>query len=175
MKNIFITLLCAAFGKIACSQPGKKIIHAFHNNLTMSVPADVDTMSAKQIQAKYHNIPDGKTIYYANKDLGFSIMLMPVAENIKEADMIEDKDQLIARFTAQGLKIEKSEIKKIAGHRLMIISFYSKAPVERVFNKRVFAVINKELIMVTFNCTASQVKKRMPGIDESVSSIQIKN
>jgi hypothetical protein len=139
----------------------------------MSVPWDVDVMNEDQVKYKYQKSPDKNSLYYANKDMSFSIALIPVADSVTEAEMLANKDEIIDGITSKGFKVEEYEIKKTNNHTLIIVAFYSYPSGSRVLNKRFYCVVNKKMTMVSFNCAADELIKRKYQIEESINSVQI--
>jgi len=174
MKKIFLFGLFSCITMLALAQAGKKTIYAFKNKFSIEIPDDVDTMTAEQVQTKYHKNKDPKIFYYANQDLSFSIVISAIAEDILEADMIKHKDELAKDFAVKGVKLDKNEVRQIGDHDVIVVSFSSDTPDSKILNRRFFAVAGGKLIMGTFNCTESESRTRLPQIDESINSIQIK-
>ena len=141
----------------------------------MTVPWDVDSMTADQVRFKYQKPPDKKSFYYANKDLSFSIALIPVADSVTESEMLANKDGIIDGIASNGFKVEEYEIKKINNHTLIVVAFYSNPAGGRVLNKRFYIVVNKKMIMVSFNCASDELIKRKYQIEESINSIQLRD
>jgi hypothetical protein len=175
MKRVYLPLLSFLVANISTAQATSKFIHVFDNKLTMSVPWDVDAMTAEQVRYKYQKPPDKKSFYYANKDLSFSIALISVADSVTESEMLANKDGIIDGIASNGFKVEEYEIKKINNHTLIIVAFYSDPSGGRVLNKRFYGVLNNKMIMVSFNCAADELIKRKYQIEESINSVQMKD
>jgi hypothetical protein len=116
MKRTSLPLFFFLVGNISTAQTSSKAIHLFSNKLTMSVPWDVDMMNEEQVRYKYQKPPDKNSFYYANKDMSFSIALIPVADSVTENEMLANKDGIIDGITSKGFKVEEYEIKKIHNH-----------------------------------------------------------
>jgi len=175
MKKVHLPLLLFFLADMATAQTASKSIHVFNNSLTMSIPWDVDTMTADAVRFKYQKSPDKKSFYYANKDLSFSIALFSVADSVTETEMLANKDKITDGITSKGFKIEEYEIKKINNHNLIIVAFYSDPLGGRVLNKRFYSVVNNKMIMVSFNCADDELVKRKYEIEASINSVQIKD
>jgi len=175
MKKICLPLLLFLIVKFSTAQATSKFINVFNNKLTMSVPWDVDVMTQDQIRYKYQKPPDKKGFYYATTDMSFSIAILSLADSVTEMEMLANKDEIINGITSNGFKVEEYEIKKINNHTLIIVAFYSDPAGGRVLNKRFYSVVNKTMIMVSFNCAADELIKRKYQIEESINSVQIKD
>lgn len=172
--KILISLALTLVTFAAHAQKANKLIHAFNNKFTMSIPADVDTMTTEQMQAKYHKSPDGKSYFYADKGINFSFVISPVVDGIKEDDMVKHKEDLIGQLAAK-YTLEENTVKKVNNHSIIVVAFTSEVPDGKVFNRRFFAVVNGQLIMVAFNSsTAVEIEKRKLQIEESINSVLIK-
>lgn len=175
MKRVYLPLFFFLFANILAAQTSSKAIHVFSNKLTMSVPWDVDMMDDEQVRYKYQKAPDKNSFYYANKDMSFSIALIPVADSVTETEMLANKNGIIDGITSKGFQVEEYEIKKINNHTLIIVAFYSYPSGDRVFNKRFYGIVHNKMIMVSFNCAADELVKRKYQIEESINSVQIKD
>jgi hypothetical protein len=174
MVKLFGVFIFSCFGLFVAGQKSSKLIHDFDNKFTMLIPSDVDTMSAGQIKEKYHKTKDGKTSFYANADMSFSIVLNVLANNIKEEDMVKRKDRLTNELEANGYVLDQNELQKVNNHRLIVVSFYSDVPDGKILNKRFFAVVNNKLVMISFNSTEAELAIRKLQIEESIKSVIIK-
>jgi hypothetical protein len=171
--KIFIALLFSHLALISTAQKDSKLIHAFNNKFTMSIPPDVDTMSAEQMQLKYHKTPDGKTYFYSDAGVSFSIVISPVADGVTEDDMVKHKNDLTGQLAAK-YTLEENVVKKVNNHNIIVMSFYSDVPDGKIFNRRFFAVVNGKLIMAAFNSSiAAEIEKRKQQIEESINSVTI--
>jgi hypothetical protein len=155
------------------AQNETKLIKAYNNALSMSIPSDVDSMDAETIALKYRKRPDSKTYYYGNHDADFSIVVATVADGIKEAEMLKHKDELIAQLLDKGYKLEENTVRKVNNHDLIVVSFYSDVTGGKVFNKRFYAVVKSKMILVTFNSFGDKLEKRKQQIEESINSLII--
>lgn len=173
MKKLFSASLCMAIVYFGVAQKDTKTISVFNNKLTMHLPADVTLMTDEQVQIKYHKTPDKNTYFYSDHDADFSIVFSVMAENVKEEDLVKNKNGLTSQFSAKGYKLEENEVRKMNNHNLIVVSFYSEVPDGRVFNKRFYAVADGKLVMVAFNCTEATQEKRKPEIDSSINSTEI--
>jgi hypothetical protein len=174
MIKIWAVTFCSLFIIRTNAQKKTTTIGLFDNKLSMSIPSDVKPMTGEQIQVKYHKAPNDRSFYYADEDMSFSIVLSVIGQNVKEEDMIKNKDELISMFATKGIKLEENEIKKIKTHRIIIVSFYSVVPDGKIFNRRFYAVADGKLIMTTFNCTEAIQKQREPEIEAAINSTEIK-
>jgi len=175
MKKINLLLFVSLIVKFSSAQTSAKTIHVFSNKLTMSIPWDLDMMNEAQVKYKYQKTPDKNSFYYANKDMSFSLALIPVADSVTENEMLANKDGIVDGITSKGFKVEEYDIRKINNHTMIIVAFYSDPSGGRILNKRFYTVVNKTMIMVSFNCAADELVKRNYQIDESINSVQIKD
>jgi len=175
MKKINLLLFLSLIVKFSSAQTSAKTIHVFSNKLTMSIPWDLDMMNEEQVKYKYQKTPDKNSFYYANKDMSFSLALIPVADSVTENEMLANKDGIVDGITSKGFKVEEYDIRKINNHTMIIVAFYSDPSGGRILNKRFYTVVNKTMIMVSFNCAADELVKRKYQIDESINSVQIKD
>lgn len=175
MKKIFLATLCGSTFLIVSGQTGTKLITIFDNKLSISIPSDVDTMSAENVKLKYHKTADGKTYYYSNKDLDFSMVISLVRDegSLKEDDMVKHKDELIRPVVAKGYKLEEGVVKKVNGHSFIVVSFYSDVPGGKVFNRRFYAIVGGKLVLVSFNAYGEDSEKRKLQIEQSINSVVI--
>jgi len=174
LKMKLIKLFCLIlFSITSYAQSETKIIKAYNNALSMSVPSDVDSMDAETIALKYRKRPDGKTYYYGDHDADFSIVIATVADGIKEVEMLKHKDELIAPLLDKGYKLEENTVRKVNNHDLIVVSFYSDVPGGKIFNKRFLAVVKSKMILVTFNSFGNNSDKRKQQIEESINSLII--
>jgi hypothetical protein len=51
-------------------------------------------------------IADKNSFYYANKDMSFSIALIPVADSVTENEILANKDGIVDGITSKGFKVE---------------------------------------------------------------------
>ena len=174
MKRIFLLTLCGYAFSTAFAQTGTKRITAFGDKFSISVPADVDTMSAEYMKYKYHKTPDGKSYFFCDKNAEFSIVIAPMQDGTKEEDLIKHKEEFFNSFTAKGYKLEESDVKKINGHSVVVVSFYSDVPGGKIFNRRFFAVAGNKLVQVTYNSFGDDMEKRKLQIEQSINSVIIK-
>ena len=175
MKRGYIFALFLLLTIITTAQTTSKLIQVFNNQLIMSVPFDVKTMTDEEIKYKYQKVSDSKSFYYANKDMSFSIALVSVADSVTENEMLANKDEIINGIVTKGFKVEEYDIKKVNNHTLIVVAFYSDPYGGRVLNKRFYAIVNKKMIMVSFNCAADELVKRKYEIEASINSVQIKD
>lgn len=174
MKKIFLLIIGSAALAAAHAQTDTKRITAFDGKFSMAIPADVDTMTAEYMQYKYHKAPDGKSFFYGDKLAEFSLVISPMQDGTKEADMVKHKEEFFNSFTAKGYKLEEQTVKQVNGHSLVLVTFYSDVPGGRIFNRRFFAVVGSKLILVTFNSYGADMEKRKLQIEQSINSVAIK-
>jgi hypothetical protein len=168
--GILISLVFSVFLSVA--QKDMQVIQEFDGHFSMSIAKEVKKMSDEQILIKYHTARNESTTFYSTSNTDYSIVLNIVANNIKEAEMVKHKAELLAGFENK-YKLVEDEVRKINGHDFIIIAFYSETPDAKVFNKRFFAVVNEKLVSVIFNCTEEQLKKRGTQIEGSINSVTI--
>jgi hypothetical protein len=156
------------------AQPEEKRLNALNNHFSIELPSTLDTMTSEQVKFKYNKTKNPNNFYYANSDLSFSFLLLVIAENITETDMIEHETEMLNGIKAKGFKIDTFETKNVDHHKIFILSFISSTSDERILNKRFLSVVENKLIMGAFNCPESESKKRLSQIDKSINSIQIK-
>jgi len=175
MKKILSFIVLALSTLFATAQTDTtKAIHGFANHFSMSVPGDVSEMTAEMIRLKYHKVKDEDTNFYGDADASFSIVSsIVVPNNVKEEDMVNHKEQLLTSIKAK-YKLLTEEVRTVNKHKLIVVSFYSVVPDGKVLNKRFFAVVNQKLILVTFNATEAELKKRDAQMEASINSVIIK-
>ncbi len=175
MKKLFTAFTFTMLTFFASAQSDTaKTIHVFSNHLSMAIPADVNEMTADMIQIKYHKTKDENTNFYGDEDASFSVVssiVMP--NNVREEDMVAHKEELLSAIKAK-YKLLTDEVRTVNKHKLIVISFFSDIPGGKVLNKRFFAVVNQKIVMVTFNATEAELKKRELQIETSINSVVIK-
>jgi len=151
-----------------------KIIHSFADHLSMTIPGDVNEMTAEMIRAKYHKAKDANTNFYGDADASFSLVSsVIVPNNVKEEDMVKHKDDFLAGIKAK-YKLQTEEVRTVNKHKLIVISFYSDVTDGRVLNKRFFAVVNQKLVSVEMNATEATLAKRNAQMEAAINSVVIK-
>lgn len=173
-KLVSVIVFTLAIFLAVAQKDTAKTIQVFANHLSMAIPADVNEMTADMIQIKYHKAKDENTNFYGDEDASFSIVssvVMP--NNVREEDMVAHKEELLSAIKAK-YKLLTDEVRTVNKHKLIVISFFSDIPGGKVLNKRFFAVVNQKIIMVTFNATEAELKKREPQIETSINSVVIK-
>ncbi len=86
--------------------------------------------------------------------------MSPVTDGVKEAELVKHMDDLTGQFAAKGYKLDENEVKKVNGHSLNVLSFYSDVAGGKIFNRRFIAVAGSKLILITFNTTSDDLEKR---------------
>ncbi|MFN8253288.1 MAG: hypothetical protein U0V75_15580 [Ferruginibacter sp.] len=174
MKKICSLFLACLFINAAQAQGNTKTVLFENGKLSINIPADQDTMSSANIQAKYHRNPDGKTKYFSNSDFTFSIVLNELMPNkVTEAGMMQHKDDLVQQIQSK-FELTENDVITVNGHKLIVVSFTSEVPSGKIFNRRFMAVADNKLVMVSYNTTEDDLENRKAQIESSIRSVQVK-
>lgn len=173
MYKISTLLFAIVIAAAAVAQTGTKIVSYAGDKLSMNMPAGMDTMSTDNIWTKYHKTPDGKTKYFANTDVSFSMVLNEVANKVTEADMVKHKDDLTAALQTK-YELSENQVLTVNGHKIVVVAFSSDAPNSKIFNRRFFAVAGGKLVSASFNTTDEDLEIRKAVIEACIRSVLIK-
>lgn len=142
------------------------------SHLSLQLPAGMDTMPADKIMVKYQKKPDAKTSYYGNADYSFSAVVSEIANDITEPVMLQIKSQLLQQLGKQNFT--ENKVLTINGHKLIVVSYTTAVPGNKIFNRHVFVAAGNKLFAIAFNTTEADLVKRKAQIEKSIRSVTIK-
>jgi hypothetical protein len=95
-----------------------------------------------------------------------------IANDITEPVMLQIKDQLLQQLGKQNFT--ENKVLTINGHKLIVVSYTTVVPGNKIFNRHVFVAAGNKLFAIAFNTTEAELVKRKAQIEKSIRSVKIK-
>jgi len=150
-------------------------ISLFRGTAAIAAPAILTKMNEQVWKLKYGDMPQPEL---AISDSAAEINLLgerteqPCAEN----QLAQYKDFRIANLkkTRKDITVIDQGIKEISGKKIGFLKFMSEAADSRIFNYYFFTVVDKKIMMFTFNCMEKHRKVWEKTADAIAESLRVK-
>ena len=150
-------------------------ISLFRGTAAIAAPAILTKMNEQAWKLKYGAMPQPEL---AISDSAAEINLLGerTEQPCSESQLAQYKDFRIANLkkTRKDITIIDQGIKEVNGKKLAFLKFMSQAADSRIFNYYFFAVVDKKIIMFTFNCMEKHRKAWEKAADAMAESLRVK-
>jgi len=150
-------------------------ISLFGDKVTILAPAILKRMDEQMWKLKYGTMAMPE-LALSDSDAEINLLGEGTEQPCNENQMVQYKDFRIANLkkTRKDITIIDQGIKEVNGKKLAFLKFMSQAADSRIFNYYFFAVVDKKIIMFTFNCMEKHRKAWEKAADAMAESLRVK-